>query len=685
MMKKLICFFAVLLLLAGSFNVCAANSASYTYGANNEATRVPEPYKTVKVLSHELSLSEPQDMAVNGGYIYILDSGNHVIKVLSAKDYSLTRTIKFSRDGAEYATQELTGIFVDGDTILVVDHSGEKIFRTDMNGNVIKEYTNPYEDDSEEMFMPKKVAVDKTGCLYILLDTEYRGLMIMNPDGDFRNYFGSVNVTVDAKVLTNMFWRNFMTEEQIKTSQQHVPGGYSYVTTDGKGFIYTTRGSSDTTNELICKLNPSGINVLGYKESFGDVGTTTKTSFISLAVDDNGMMTALDSGNNHLFQYSPDGELLYIFGSKAYQDGTNYMQQDTTFISPIDVEYNGSDLLVLDRDANSLTIMNSTYFGSLVQEATMLHRKAFFDEAGELWQEVLDIDSNYERAYIGLGKIAEAAGDYEKAMEYYKISNSREYYSTAFKKYRSDFLRDSFYWLVLGAAVIIIGITVASRRIKAKSTKKLSLEHGGKLEYVFYTIIHPFDGFAELRYNRKFSVKYATIIAFLFFFVSCLNYNYNGYIFNTNTASTFNMWIVLFSTIALVALFCLSSWLLTTFLEGKGTFSEIWVVTCYSLIPMVAFSAVSLILSNVMSADESFFYYALQSIATAWTFILIFISNGKLNQYEFKKNIFSLICAVIGMLIIVFLVFLFFNLWTQLINFVSSLYDEITYRNLANG
>ena len=196
-------------------------------------------------------------------------------------------------------------------------------------------------------------------------------------------------------------------------------------------------------------------------------------------------------------------------------------------------------------------------------------------------------------------------------------------------------------------------------------------------------MLHPFDGFAELRYNKKYSVKYATIVAALYFFVSCLNYNYNGYIFNTDSADDFNMWIVFFSTVAVVLLFCLSTWLLTTFLEGKGKFSEIWVVTCYSLIPLVAVSAISLVLSNVMSADESFFYYALQTLGTGWTLILIFISNGKLNQYGFKKNIASIICALIGMLIIVFLMFLFFNLWTQFINFLTSLYDEITYRNLA--
>lgn len=685
MSKKLISVLLVLLLLTlSAFGAGAANSISYTYTAKGETARVPAPYETTQVLAHELGLSEPQDMAVSGEYLYILDSGNYRVVVLSTADYSFVREIKIDQSGfSTEAAPALTGLCIDGDTMLVVDNGSEKIYRTDMNGKLLQEYVSPYDKDSGERFQPKHVAVDRTGYLYILLETEHRGLMIMDPSGDFRNYFGSVNVTVTATVLTNMFWRNFLTEEQIATGAQNVPGGYENVTTDGKGFIYTVRGASDTTNELVCKLNPSGKNVLGYTKRFGDIGTKTTTSFAALAVDDNGMISVLDKANKHIFQYSPDGELLYIFGSKAFQEGTNNMPQNGTFITPVDVEYNGKELLVLDRDAASITVMRPTRFGQLVQEATLLHRKAEFDEAGKMWQEVLTLNSNYEKAYVGLGKVAEASGDFAEAMEYYELGSDKDYYSSAFKKYRTEMLRESFYWIVLAAVVLIAGVVVLMKFWRKKHPEKKSLEYGGKLAYMFYILRHPIDGFSELRYNQKFSVKYASIIAALYFFISCLNYNYNGYIFNSDSAEDFNMWIVLCSTVAVVALFCLSTWLLTTFLEGKGRFSEIWVVSCYSLIPMVVVSALSLVLSNVMTSDESFFYYALQTIATGWTLIMIFISNGRLNQYGFKKNIVSLLLAIVGMLIILFLLFLFVNLWTQLFSFFGSLYDEITYRNLA--
>lgn len=686
MSKKLVCLLTALLILAsGLFTVSASSSQSYTYTSELEVSRVPDPYEAVGMYGPEWGLSEPKDMAVGGGYVYVLDSGNNRISVLSASDYRFIRYITFQQGGQPYDTFELTGLCLDGNTLLVVDHGSEKIFRINTNGEVLKEYVSPYEEGSEEVFMPKAVAVDRTGYLYILLDTEYRGLMVMDPDGNYCNYFGSVNVTVTATVLSNMFWRRFMTEEQIQTSSQYVPGGYANVASDENGFIYTVRGASETKKELISKLNPSGKNVLRYTGEFGDFKTKTETSFVSVAVNGDGMLAALDGANNHVFFYSQDGELLFVFGAKSQQDGVDSLPQYGTFVTPSAVAFNGTELLVLDRDANALTVFRPTKFGSLVQEATTLHRKAAFEEAGKIWSQVLTLNSNYGKAYIGLGKVAEAAGNYKEAMENYKIGGNREYYSSAFKKYRADVLRQSFYGIVAGLVVLIVGVVLLRKYRKKHPKKKLAIEDGGKLRYMFHTVVHPFDGFSELRYNKKYSVKYATILALLWFFVSCLNYNYNGYIFNSDSASDFNMWIVLLSTVVLVLLYTLSTWLLSTFLEGKGRFSEIWVVSCYSLIPLIGVSILSLVLSNVMSADESFFYYAIHTIGTGWTLVLLFISNQELNQYSFKKNIFGLLCTVVGMLVIVFLIFLFFNLWTQLLSFLGSLYDEITYRRLAAG
>lgn len=682
MKRILIGIIAVMLLFSGVLTVSADSAKSYIYNKNNEPNRVLDPYTASRVYGTELKLQEPQDMVVNNDEIYILDSGNSEIKVISAKSYEFLRTIEFKKNNEPYSTFNLTGFCVDGDTILVVDYDNKTIFRTDMSGNVLQEYTDPIEGNSN-VFMPKSVAVDATGHIYICLELESRGLMVIDKDGTYKNFFGSVDIATTSKVLLNMFWRRFMTEEQIQKSEQNVPGGYNSVASDNNGFIYAVRGAAESNTELINKLNSGGKNVLKFKGSFGDSNTEQSTNFVSVAVDNNDMIAALDAANKHIFFYSPEGELLYIFGAKSLQNGTNNAVQTGTFLNPVDIEFNGKDLLVLDKSTGTITVFNTTKFGSMVQEATILHSKARFDEASEIWNEVLMMCSNYEKAYTGIGKICEASGDYKEAMENYRVAGDVNYYSSAFKKYRTELIKDNFYLLV-GILVVTIVAFVLINRARAKK-EKVSLEVGGPFRYYLYTMRHPFDGFSELRYNKKFSGKTALILLILYFFISCLNYNYNGYIFNGDAAENFNLFVVFLSTIGVVLLFTLSAWLLTTFLEGKGNLKEIFICSCYSLTPIIIVSAFSLILTNVLSLDEAFFGMAVETIGTALTLIYIFISNGALNQYSFKKNICSLLLTVIGMLIIVFLIFLFISLFTQVKGFIETLISEINYRRLAFG
>ena len=682
-MKRIISILIILLVLTSSaFSVKADSGISYIYNNKDEANRLLEPYSVAKVLGSGLNLSEPQDMVCKNGKLYILDSGNSEIKILSASDYSYQGKIRLKKNNQAYSAGELTGICIDGDNMLVVDYGNKIILRTDMSGNIIKEYGNPLSEDSN-LFMPRHVAVDATNHIYICLDVESRGLMVIDEDGNYCNFFGSINVTKTSKILVNMFWRRFMTEEQISKSEQNVPGGYNNVVSDNQGFIYAVRSATDTRVELINKLNSAGKNVLKYKGEFGDVEANQNTSFVSVAVNDENMIAALDSANKHIFFYSADGQILYVFGAKSQQNGTNYSVQSGTFISPVDIEFNGNDLLVLDKQTGTITVFNATEFGSLVQKATYLHSKAKFDEAGKIWNEVLSLNSNYEKAYIGLGKIAEASGDYKEAMRNYRLGGNKTYYSSAFKKYRTDFLKQYFYYVVIALAVIIAGIVIISKKRKGK--QHISLEKGDNFKYYLHIMRHPFDGFSELRYNKKFSMSTAFCLLIIYFFISCLNQNYNGYIFNGNSAENFNVFIVLLSTVGIVLLFSLSAWLFTTFLEGKGRLGEIFTCTCYSLTPVIITSASALILTNVLSLDEAFFANAVTNIGTVLTLVYIFISNGELNQYEFKKNIAALLFTVFGMLVIVFLIFLFVSLWTQVIDFVKTLASEISYRRLAAG
>lgn len=141
---------------------------------------------------------------------------------------------------------------------------------------------------------------------------------------------------------------------------------------DQEGFIYATSLSNADRAEWLVKLNSLGTNVLQSEGKFGDYnlgrlrGRWYTTNFVSVAVDEEGYITALDQTWNRLFQYSREGELLYVFGGTGEQSGT--------FDRPSAVRAFGSRLLVCDPSYGTVTVWTQSAFGSAVRRADRLYQ-----------------------------------------------------------------------------------------------------------------------------------------------------------------------------------------------------------------------------------------------------------------------------------------------------------------------
>lgn len=677
MKRKRLTLFAVLVLFALIFCSITVQAESYTYTNKKKVMELPIPYESVATVSSSAEFISPVDMRVYDEHIYVLDSARKDITLID-ENYNVLNRILFTKDGVVYETNQLSAFYIFEDKFYVADYGKGCIFVADNKGNVLKEIFLGEDVLGTTAFKPQCIIVDHTGFVYIISENEYRGIIVLNENLEFESFYGALNVDVSAGLLVDMMWRNFMTDDQIDNSVQYIPGGYTDIDIDENGFIYTTRGVSEKTTELIRKLNPAGSNVLAYTEEFGDMELVKNdpTSFAAISVDSNGFITALDKTRQRLFQYSPEGDLLYIFGGKGQQNGL--------FINAVCIANLGEELLVLDKDAASLTVLKPTGFGGMVREAVTLYRKAQFSDSKELWEEILKQSGNYEYAYLGLGKIYETDKSYSKAMEYYHLGDSVDNYSSAMKKYRSELLKNAFGFIMTGIVILVIVILVImKKRAGTKKQDKPKLYERGKVAYIFYTLMHPSDGYADLRYNGKYSLLSANVIVLWWFFVSCLNFNYNGYIFNENNVNDFNIWVILLSTVGVIFLFTLSSVLLSSFFEGKGKFGEIWIGLSYALVPHVVWLTAELILTNVLVAEEGAFLVFFRIFFAAWTLFLCFISLIEIHQYSFSKAVASTICSVIGVLIVVFLVFLMFNLTAQIVDFFKTIFNELNYRNLA--
>ena len=107
---------------------------------------------------------------------------------------------------------------------------------------------------------------------------------------------------------------------------------------------------------------------------------------------------------------------------------------------------------------------------------------------------------------------------------------------------------------------------------------------------------------------------------------------------------------------------------------------EIYIVTCYSLTPVIFGTAVGVILTHVLSPDEYVFTVILQTVCVLYTFFMLVVGILKVHDYEFGKFVLTTVITVIAMLIIVFLIFLVLLLAQQMLGWLGTAYLELRYR-----
>ena len=471
-MKKAIAFISITIIFLSVFSVSAfayGTGKSYTYNHFGEAVPTPDPYVVDKVVGAGLGLNKPEDSIYHNGFLYILDSGNLRVVVLD-KNFNYVRQIKFKKNGLDYQLVEPMGIWIDeNDNMYIADRSKGVVIKSDLNGNVQKEYGRPKTDliDSKSDYLPLKVLTDKNGIIYILVENEYRGIVTIDQDGNFMGFFGSNKVQVTSQLLLDQFWENFMTQAQISRTQRYLPVDYSSMAIDSNDFVYTACGTTSDMTELIRKINPLSTNVLENQGVFGDSnlgvsrGIWYFTDFNAITTDNDGFITVLDKTWDRIFQYSSEGKLLYIFGGEGDQAGT--------FSQPVDIESIGDELVILDKDYGNLTVMKPTAFGENVRKAENLYQDGRFTESIGPWNEVIKEDSNYEFAYEGIGESLFVSKKYQEAMKDFKLANSHADYSLAFQRFRSQFLRNNFTLFITILLLLFVVLPFIYRKLRKRN------------------------------------------------------------------------------------------------------------------------------------------------------------------------------------------------------------------------
>lgn len=649
------------------------------------------------------SFKEPNDIFTDSkGLIYIMDSGNGRVVIVNP-DYTLHSVI----DSLTFNEQPVTfegakGIFVTADqTIYIADTENARIIVTGLDKVVKNILLLPEADVIPENFSyrPNKIAVDTDGYVYILSEGSYYGAVLYKPDGSFNGFYGANSVEGSILgVFEKIYEKIFVSEIKKANEETELPYCFTDISVDDKNFIYTATGAistSESNKGQLKKLSPGGTNVLKNKTSskvtsaegmdFSDGGKvktpTAKGSFIwrvtdlcSMDVDKSGYMYGLCRTYGHIFIYDQDCNLLTVFGG-----GVSGGIQQGTFARACSIQVNDltQDVLVVDPNNLNVTVYKETEYGKCVKTAQELTNAGNYTEAKEYWNKALTYDRNLQLAYRGLARAALVDEEYELCLEYAKLGFDQDTYGSAYKYVRNDYLTKNFVWIFLLAVVLVGGLIfflVYSNKHEVKLIKNV------KLATMLQSVVHPFQGAQQVRYYGNGSVALATVCMLLFFLSEVIYTMYYSFSFSVFDKGSYNVAFPFITSVGLVLLWTVANWGMSTLFEGKGTMKQVYIVTCYALIPTIISNVLLTALSHVFTPEEALLITAIGTVCTALTAIMLCIGNMTVHEFGFFKFIVMAIITVLAMLVVVFVILMIFVLVQQLTGFIDTLYKEVSYR-----
>ena len=127
-------------------------------------------------------------------------------------------------------------------------------------------------------------------------------------------------------------------------------------------------------------------------------------------------------------------------------------------------------------------------------------------------------------------------------------------------------------------------------------------------------------------------------------------------------------------------LWVVANWCLTTLFDGEGSFKDIFIACCYSLLPLVLLIIPATIYSNIATVAELDIVTFVGNIGFIWAGLLIFCGMMVTHDYTLGKNFIISLSTIVGMAFIMFIGILFTTLLGKIVSFVSNIIVEINYR-----
>lgn len=453
-------------------------SANYIYSPHQEVLPAPPAYTwerslTASKLQGVTNLQNLTDAAVFDNKVYVLAQDK--LLVFDDSFNLLHLVLSYRESGEEKLLAGCTGIFVNPDGSLYIAQAEQgRILHLQADFTLQRILERPRIDGFDNVnYRPQKLVADAAGRLYVVAKGMYEGIVELQPDGSFSRFYGVNEVRFNA---ADLIWRRLATPEQRARQQLWLPTDFTNLAIDQDGFIFATIMAS--RGQLIKRLNARGENILrvGPNLSYprGDELLTTggygipsgPSQFSAVDVNAYGVFILLDSNRSRLFAYNEDGRLLYALGGQGDRQGY--------FRSPIDVDFLGDKLIVLDQLAQSIEVFAPTDYGRALNLAVEHQYFNRFEEAAQAWEEALSYNHNLVLAYAGIGRSLLREGKHQEALSYLQRGDDREYYSKAYAQVRNEYLKTHFNTIVLVLLAVILLPVLVKKLLGKRRSKEVN-------------------------------------------------------------------------------------------------------------------------------------------------------------------------------------------------------------------
>lgn len=678
-------YLLVLALMLGMvLGMCTSSFASdtYTYDIWGNTKDAPAAYELERIVYAEDMGLESNTMFsgvfARDGKVYAILNGAVVITDEEFSEFQYIR--EYTRDdGTESKISSPTGLYVTADGhIYICEESKGEIIEFDEKLKFVRALGDPNCIGLTVQYRPSRCVVDSVGRIYVLVKNCYEGFVELNPNGEFNRYIGATPVTVSA---IDRLWRSFQSDAQKARSELWLPTTYSDLAIDSDGFIFASIAGS-SSEDPIRKLNSSGDDVM--KESdfvqrpVGDyVGGVSLSNLRNIAVADDGRFAVLDSNYSRVFVYSADGNLMYEFGGRGQVEGK--------FSSPVGLTFMGEKILVVDLAHRTIEVFAPTMYGSLINNALEAQSRYAYDEAAVYWEQVLDINSTFFYANLGLGKYQLRVGEYEEAMNNFYAGGDRSYYSNAYSNVSNQWMKDNFATIVgVIAAVIVLLIAFSLyKKYGKKNKKETKLSRAwAKLKFTMfkwpgYVLSSPFKAFDDVKYYNDGSLLFSILVIIAYGWIALIKYRYTGFMLSFVDLENVNAPLIVGSAILPYVVFIFGNWAVGVLLSGKGRVKDITKVVGYALYPACWLNVIGTVLSNFVTENDAAIVGALFVLGMVLFFFYMFIGTIMVNQYTFTKNVATLLLSVVAMLLIIFVMLLFATLVVQFVNDILTIITEV--------